>query len=227
MKLRLAGVLALAGAVVVAAFPAAAAAEQVSGIVVTGNGSVNASPDVATLQLGVEARARTARAALRDSSKRTARVVAALLAQGVARKDIQTAYVSLFREQVRPGRVVYVASNSVSATVRDIAKVGAVIDAAVDAGANQVGGPQFGLSNPSAQYAQALAEAYDDARAKAEALAAKAGVTLGEPTAVVEGGVSVIPIAQDSAAGGGERPVPIEPGTTQVQATVTVTFAIS
>jgi uncharacterized protein YggE len=120
----------------------------------------------------------------------------------------------------------YSASNTVHATM-PISKAGSVIDKAVAAGANEIYGPNLRVSDSDAQYAQAVDEAFDDARARAEAVAQKAGVTLGRPIAIVEGG------------GGGPIPyygartleaaadVAIEPGHQEIQAVLTVTFAIS
>jgi uncharacterized protein YggE len=120
----------------------------------------------------------------------------------------------------------YTAQSSVSATVRQVAQAGAVIDSAVAAGANQVSGPSLARGDQSELYRRALRAAVDDARASAQAIAAAANVSLGRVTAVVEGGGAPqpLPFAADKAAAA--ESTPIEPGTQQVTATVTVTFSV-
>jgi uncharacterized protein len=121
----------------------------------------------------------------------------------------------------------YSASSSVHATVRDLGKAGAVVDAAVRAGAKEFYGPQLRVSDSRAQYREAVSAALDDARARAEALAAKAGVTLGAPIAIVEsGGAPPMPVYESYAAAA-ETAIPIEPGVNEISATLTVTYAIS
>jgi uncharacterized protein len=229
---RLAVVLILVGALL--ALPAAAAqpgavqpGEQPDGITVTGAESVEVAPDVAEWTFGVHARAATARAALSTSSARIRRVVSALRATGVARRDIRTQSVSLYPDTTEGGDVVgYFASSSVYGMVRRIARSGAVVDAAVQAGANEVSGPTMTRADRDELYDEALATAYDAARAKAESLARKLGVSLGAPTAVVEGAIGgPDPVYAEGAALA--KDVAIEPGRTEIAASVTVTFGIS
>ena len=120
-------------------------------------------------------------------------------------------------------RAIAVAS---SLLVHVLDKTGPVIDKAVDAGANQVSGPSFSRSNIDGIYRQALQKAYAQARAKAQALAARAGVRLGRPTTISEG-TSSTPIPFAAAAGAATRaPTPVETGQIEVDATVSVSFAI-
>jgi uncharacterized protein YggE len=201
------------------------------GITVIGSGTAKAVPDVADWSFGVQADASTATAALAAAAKETREIVAALRDAGIAKEDLRTEQVSLYPRTSDDGLSVigYSASSSVSATVRDLGKAGSVVDAAVGAGANQVSGPNLRVSDNRAQYRAAIDAAMDDAGARAQALAAKAGVTLGGPIAIVEsGGGYPGPMygAYDRAAGA-ESPVPIEPGVDQISATLTVTFAIS
>ncbi len=109
--------------------------------------------------------------------------------------------------------------------IRDLSKAGAVLDAASNAGANDVYGPTLSRSDADEQQAKALRAAVDDARAKARVLAEAAGVQLGPVTAITENGNAPEPyysvaLAKRSA------DAQIEPGKQQVQATVRVTFAI-
>jgi uncharacterized protein YggE len=216
----------------VAASPARAqtAASDQRTITVTGFASVTAANDTARLSLGVSSSRATATRALAATSARTRRVLAALAAQGVAAEDIQTQAVGLHRSvqratKHRRRKVVYVASNSVSVTVRAVSTTGAVIGAAVKAGATHVGEIEFFPSNETDLYRQALGLAYDDAREKAELLAQRADATLGRPLSIVEGQDSFEPASNDLAAT--PSPAPVEPGTSDVSALVTVVFAIS
>jgi uncharacterized protein len=229
MKLARLGAVSLLLAAVLA-LPAAAAApgEPPPGITVTGTESVEAAPDVAEWLFGVQTSATTARAALSANAKRMRRVVAALRAAGVARADIRTEYVSLYPDVRESGNVAgYFASASVHAVAPRLGRSGAVVDAAVRAGASEVSGPTLTRSDRDDLHREALNRAYDAARAKAESLARKLGVSLGAPTAVVEGGLGgPEPLyAERTAALASD--VTIEPGTTDITATVTVTFAIS
>jgi uncharacterized protein len=120
----------------------------------------------------------------------------------------------------------YDASNAVRATIRDLDRAGPTVDAAVAAGANQVYGPTLTVSDAESRYAEAVDAAFDDARARAEAIAEKAGVTLGAPIAIVEGGGGGGPVPLYDRAEAAAADVAIEPGTQDVGATLTVTFAI-
>lgn len=200
-------------------------------ITVTGAGSVTAANDTALLSLGVSTTRSSAARALAATSARTRRVLAALAAQGIAAEDIQTQAAGLRRSvqratKHRKRKVVYIASNSVSVTVRDVSKTGAVIAAVVKAGATHVGGIEFFPSNESGLYRQGLLLAYDDAREKAQLLADRAGVTLGRPLSIFEGQDSFEPLASE-VSGGVSSPAPVEPGTSDIGALVTVVFAIS
>ncbi len=223
----LAGVKASAEAAPVARDAQAAGA----GITVVGSGSVAAVPDVSDWSFGVESQADTAEAALAANAASMKRLLDVLRAAGLDRDDLRTEHVSLYPRTSDDGRSIvgYTASSTVHATVRPLSRAGAVVDAAVAAGANQVYGPSLRRSDAEAQYRAAVDAAYDDARARAEAIAAKAGIALGAPVAIVEGGGGQPGPVYD-AMGGAEAAaarVPIEPGKQDVVATLTVTFAIS
>ena len=197
---------------------------QTRSISASGTGTVIAVPDRAQFSFGVQSQARTASAALEAAGARLDRVVAALRQAGVAAADIQTEQLSLAPRTNDEGAEIlgYTAVSSVSVRLRDLGRAGAVVDGAVGAGANQVYGPSLVRSNQDALYRDALRAAYADARAKAQALAGAAGVTLGAMTATVEGG-GAVPLAagrMEDAQGSAT----IEPGTQEIQATVTVTF---
>ncbi len=194
-------------------------------IVVTGTGTVSTVPDRAQVSFGVSSDAKTATAALHANATEMTKVIAALKAQGVAAADIRTDTVSLTARYSANGDTLvgYTALNSVSATLRAIAKVGPVIDAAVDAGANQVSGPNLVRSDANALYRQALRAAIANARAKAQTIARASGLALRRITDVAEG--SSGPPTPAAAKSDTAVATPIEPGTQLVEATVTVTFS--
>ncbi|MEJ7791399.1 MAG: SIMPL domain-containing protein [Gaiellaceae bacterium] len=209
----------------------AAAGDLENGITVQGMASVAAVPDRATLWIGVESQGETARAALAANAAEMRRVLAALRDAGATR--LQTQSVNLSPRYGDSGASNgdingYAVNNGVTLTVKQLARAGAVIDAAVAAGANQISGPTLTHGDTSGLYRRALAAAVEDARAKAQALAAAANVSLGRVTAVVEGGSVPSPLplaaakAEDSISS-----TPIEPGENELAATVSVTFSIT
>src|SRR5918994_1054604 len=220
-----AGLLTLAAVVTAVALPGSAtsAAAEAGGITVQGTASVEVVPDRAELTFGVESQGDTARAALAANAAEIRKVIAALKAAGAV--DLETQYVSLSpRYNERNEAQGFTASNSVSATVRQIARAGAVVDAAVAAGANQVYGPNLSSGDQTELYREALEAAVANARASAQALASASGLALGRVTAIVEGGAAPQPLpfaAADKALEAGSTP--IEPGTQQVTAVVSVT----
>jgi hypothetical protein len=193
-------------------------------ITVSGTGTVSAVPTQAGFDFGVSTRAKTAQQALADDSAQMRKLIAALEAAGVPAASLQTSSVSL--EPVTSGDdsaiVGYSASNTVSATVAQLSKAGAVVDAAVAAGANQVDGPNLTVADQRAQYDQALKAAVADARAKAQVLAAAGGLQVGAVASIEENtGGAPVPFAQSAADSAG---TPIQAGTQEVTANVTVVF---
>jgi uncharacterized protein len=202
----------------------------VEGITVVGNGSAETVPDVAEWSFGVQAEADTAEAALAAAGAAMERVLDALRSAGIDGDDLRTEQVSVYPRTSSDGRSVvgYDASNTVHVVVRDLSRAGAVVDAAVAAGANQVYGPTVHTADTRDAYQAAVKAAFADARAHAEAIAAEAGLQLGAPVAIVEGGGGgVIPFAADAAVESAEAAVPIEPGIQEVAVSLTVTFAVS
>jgi hypothetical protein len=207
----------------------AGAAVSAAGITVVGTGSVTTTPDTAEWSFGVQTSAETAEAALGANSEAMRRVVDALRDAGIAGDDLQTEQVSVWPRTSDDGLTIvgYDASNTVRATIRDLDRAGATVDAAVAAGANQVYGPSLTVSDADAQYRAAVDAAFDDARARAEAIAEKAGLTLGAPVAIVEGGGGMpVPYYERGVAEAAAADVAVEPGTQDVGASLTVTFAI-
>src|SRR3954453_2909524 len=197
-------------------------------ITVTGNGTITTVPDRAAFDFSVTSQAATAKAALAKNAAEAAAVIAALKNAGIATADLQTGQVSLNPQFNQAGTDVvgYTAANTVSAKTT-IAKAGSIVDAAVDAGANGVSGPSLSRSDSSALYRDALKNAVADAREKAKALAAASGLTLGGVQVVVEGAQSSPPIPFAAAKDGAASVTPIEPGTQEIDASVTVTYGAS
>ncbi len=205
------------------------AAITAAGITVVGMGTATATPDTAEWSFGVQTSGETAQAALAANSEAMEKVVAALKAAGIADDDLQTEQVSVYPRTSDDGVSIvgYDASNTVRATIRDLDQAGGIVDAAVAAGANQVYGPSLTVSDTEAQYSAAVDAAFDDARARAQAIADKAGVALGAPVAIVEGGGGGVAVPYYERAGlEAAADVAIEPGTQDVGASLTVTFAI-
>jgi uncharacterized protein YggE len=196
-------------------------------ISVTGSGSVEVVPDEGVATFGVSATAQTAAAARAASDRRERRVIATLKAHGIADADIQTSDVSLSPRFSPNGRriVGYTASNSVTATIRDLGEASTIIPAAVAAGANEVSGLSLSSSEEEELYAEALGEAVEDARGRAEALAAASVGELGEVVSVTESG-DMGPIPFEAATKAADQATPIEPGTVDVTADVTVVFEL-
>jgi uncharacterized protein YggE len=204
----------------------ASTVEDQNGVTVAGTAAIAATPDRATFSFGVLTRARTAAEALAANNAEARKVIAALVAAGIDRKDLRTETVSLSPRTSDDGETIlgYTAENSVSAVLRNLDRAGVVIDAAVKAGANQVNGPSLEASERDRVYRDALKAAVADARAKAQVLAAASGRTLGRVETVIESSYST-PVVMSKAADAAPS-TPIEPGTQDIQATVTVTFAL-
>jgi uncharacterized protein len=195
-------------------------------VTVEGVGSARTTPDTAQVSFGVETRAATSSAALAANAEKMRRVIAALRASGVAKADLQTQDVSVYPHQTDSGAPDgFDASTSVSATVRRIGTTGKVVDAAVGAGADETSGPSFSRSSREALTQQALRDAFQNARAKALALAEEAGAQLGEVQRIQEASFAPEPMPVAYAAADRIR-TPVEPGTQTVQQTVTVTFSL-
>lgn len=159
--------------------------EPAATIVVGAKASVSVVPDRAEIGVGVESRARTATQAAADNARIQAAVLVALRRQGVSAEDLQTRSMHVMpefeypREGGRPTLTGYVARNDVNVTLRDLSKVGAVLDAALAAGSTQISGPHFSIANPDSARREALDAAVRKAMADAQVMARAAGVQVG------------------------------------------------
>ena len=213
---------ALAGAVGLPDLAGAQDAPEGDTITVTGVGSVEAVPNEAQMSFGVETRASTAKAAVAANADAMRKIINALRqARG---REIATQWVSVYPVTNDTGGVDgYAASNSVSATA-DVDEAAALIDAAADAGANQISGPGLSSSNAEALYRQALGDAVAEARARAQVLAKAAGRSLGEITNISESTATSYPYAERAALDAASTP--IVPGEQETSASISVTFSL-
>jgi uncharacterized protein YggE len=209
---------------------------QQTGIWVSGEGTVTVTPDVATLYLGVEAKADTVAEAQSQASEAMDNVMAALTANGVADKDIQTQYFSINQdtrwdsdknEEVVTG---YDVTNMVTVKIREMDNVGTIIDAVAAAGGDfiRINNIAFSVDDPSIYYEEVRQEAMEDARAKAEQLADLAGVELGAPTYIYEGSVYNPVYYREVAApvAAGDYSTSVSPGELDITLDVQVAYAI-
>jgi uncharacterized protein YggE len=148
---------------------------------VVAEGAVTRVPDVATISAGVVTQGQTAAKALADNAARMSAVVAALKRAGVADRDLQTSSINLspqyrYGENVPPVITGYQASNQVTVRFRDVKRSGAILDALVAQGANQINGPSFALDRPEAALDEARVAAIKAARARADLYARAAGL---------------------------------------------------
>lgn len=228
--LLLSGVLLVAAAIAGVAQPGrgGAATKPSTTITVTGNGTVNATPDKASFDFGVQVNASTASAALSKVNQQARTIIDALKRAGIPASDIQTSSVSLWPQTSSDGNTItgYQASNSVTVT-SDIKQSGALVDAATNAGANNVNGPNLSVGDQSSFYAKALKLAVQDAQTQAQAIAAASGLTLGGIVHISNQNETPTPIMYGAALDAAKASTPIEAGSQQIQASVTVTYSAS
>jgi uncharacterized protein len=201
--------------------------EPSEGITVTGNGEARATPDRATLTFSVQDEAPTAAKAQAANAAAVRELIAALKNAGVQAKDLKTEHfdVSPQYDADRDARSHgYLANSMVSVSNQPLDRASRLAETGVAAGADSVSGPSLDVADRDAEYRAALKDAFADARTKAEELAAAAGVSLGEVTAIVEGSQPqpYYALAERAA----DAKAPIEPGSEHITAVVTVTFAI-
>lgn len=205
-------------------------------VTASGEGKQVASPDEAEMSFGVTAQGTDAEKTLAEASKKSDAIVAAIKEAGIAEEDIQTAGVNLnpeydYKSGKVPRIIGYQASVQIRVTVKDITKVGDVINAASGAGATDMNGPSFTLSEDSEARSDAIEKAVADAKVRAETMAAAAGKSVGEVISLAESGVSV-PVfygaqrSLDADVAAAEAAPEIQAGTLDVTANVTVVFEL-
>jgi uncharacterized protein len=236
---RLVPLAAAAMALALATAPARAQNDFPPAISVTGEASISVPPDLAEIDAGVATDGKTAREASDANNAAMAKVMQALKAASIDDKDVQTSRLSLQPQYAsnRPGSNLsgvnqitgYRASNRVTIKLRDTGRVAGVIDTLVGAGANDVGNINFMVEHPSKLLDDAREKALADARRKAEIYAKAAGVALGAPLSISEGGGSFAPVFRAKtmmpAAAMAVAP-PVAQGEETLSVSVNVTWAI-
>jgi uncharacterized protein YggE len=201
---------------------------------ITATGKTTRVPDLATIRAGVVTQAATAAAALSDNANRMSAVLAALKRAGIQPRDIATANVSLqpqyrYQDNKPPVITGYQATNNVSIRFRDIAKSGAILDALVAQGANQIDGPNLSLDQPDAALDEARVDAVKRAQARAELYAKAAGLSVSRILTIAEGGEIAgppppMPVYRMAAAKAADTQVMA--GESDVTVTITVRFLL-
>ena len=226
------------------AVPAAPATAQTVGVIqpiagtrldVLATGEVTRVPDIAIISTGVVTRARTATAAIQQNATRMERVRAALRRAGVEDKDIQTSSINLnpeyhYEQSKPPVLTGYTASNQVSVRFRDIKETGAILDALVAEGANQINGPSLTIDKPEAALDEARLKAIANGRARAELYARALGMRVVRLLSVSEsGGYAVpppMPMYARAEAMSADAKTSIDPGEQKLSVSVAMSFEL-
>ncbi len=224
----------LAAIVLAVSVLAPAAAAQLSEITVTAEGRASAMPDMATASFAISTYATTAASATSDNNERYERLLHALRGLGISENDVRT---TSFNVSYNPpptppatpeqgARYGYTVSRGMNVTVRRLSLVGKVIDTAVSAGVTDVNGVTFDTSDTRRQYAQALQDGVQQARAQAQAMAAAAGLHIVRVKSMQVGGPNrVTPVVEGPMfRAAAAVPTQIQPSSVETTATVTVTY---
>ena len=202
-------------------------------ITVNGVGRITIAPDIARISIGVETMGESAADATRENSALAEKVIEALVGFEVAEADIRTSNFSVYARQDRDRDgnllgVTYVVQNTIVVTVRDLDKLGEVLDAVVQSGANNISGIQFDLADRTQASSAALDAAVQDAKRQAEILSAAAEVELGQVLTINSfSNVPVFPIQRSAVEfAAGAIDVPVSPGELEISADVTVIYEI-
>ena len=192
-------------------------------------------PDIAILSAGVVTQAADANAALRANAEEMTKVVAAIKAAGIAERDIQTSGVNLnpqyrYTENQPPAITGYQASNNVNLTVRNIGKLGKILDALVATGANQINGPSFDVDDKESAYDEARRSAIDKAQKRAEMYAKTLGMRVRRIVSISEGGgygpPRPMPMMAMARMEKAQADTPISPGESSLSVNLDVVFEL-
>jgi uncharacterized protein YggE len=198
-------------------------------VTVSGVATIRSAPDQAVVTLGVQTQGATAEEAMASNADSMNDVLAALRDEGIGSNDLATAWINLYPNYSDSGLTIvgYTAENQVYVTVRDMDRIGRVIDRAVEAGANLTSGISFSVSEENEGLDQALQEAVANARDKAEVLAGASGAQLGAVVQVSEvSAPSPSPLYRDYAVAEAGAAPPIEAPTLETQVSVTVVWEL-
>src|SRR5438105_6043978 len=198
----------------------------------SGEGRISVAPDIARVTIGVEAQDQSLARANADATTRMGKVMSTLEKAGVAAKDVRTIRYAVdvqrsFEKSTTGVVIGYRVLNQVLVTVRDLRRLGGLLDQVVAAEANDVEGLSLEKEDISAERGRALERAMSDARGRASVLAKAAGASLGEALQVNEGGsMPIRPIGVMNVRTASVSEVPVSPGELEIFATVDVAFAI-
>jgi uncharacterized protein YggE len=198
-------------------------------VTVTGEATIAVAPDSAMIRIGVSSQDKTAREASDANAKQMTAVLAAIKSNNIAERDIQTSRLSL-QPQYDPNKsgtarlTGFQATNQVTVRIRDIGNLAAVLDSAISAGANEMSGIEFIVSEQSKLLDRARDDAIADAHRKAELYAKAAGSRLGHVVAISEEGSAPPPRPMQALRAGA---VPISPGEQTLRAAVTVSYELA
>ena len=201
-------------------------------LTVTGNGKVFLTPDIANVSIGVHTEGTDAAEAVSTNNAQTQQVIEELKGMAVEAKDIQTTNFSIYPRQEYDNNgnltgITYVVDNTVYVTVRDLSKIGDLLNTVVQSGANSISGIQFDVADRVKALSDARKAAVDNARAQAEELAQAAGVQLGPVQSIAISSSTPIPLAQSrEALAAPAAEVPISPGQLSISVDVTVVYEI-
>ena len=215
---------------------APAAAQNVRTLSVSGSGDALLAPDIAYIYVGVHSENPTAADAVDENTSQTEKLIQAIRDFGIDPKDIRTTNFSIYpMDRFDPstgmpsGEKVYAVDNTVYVTVRDLTKLGDLLDTAVQAGANNINSVQFDVAEKDEALKQARADAVKDAEAQAQSLAQAAGLSLGEIQSISFFDAQPYPLFEGKGGGGmaaDAASVPIQPGQLTFTVSVSVTYAL-
>jgi len=201
---------------------------------VTGQGIINATPDIAYVMMGVVTESKVARDAQKANADNMSKIIALIKASGIKDEDVKTVNYSInpkydYNKDTGVSNIIgYTVTNSVKVTVRDISKTGSIIDIATNSGMNITGNVSFGLSDYDTNYNNALKAAVESAKKKADTIAAALGITLKLPLTINENGgynpqvnFGVADLAMKSE---GAAPTPIQGGSLEIDASVSISY---
>lgn len=199
-------------------------------ITVTGHGSVAVAPDSAMIRVGVSSQGKTARDASAANAKEMTKVIAAIEKSGIAKGDIQTSQLSLqpqYDSKNGSNRLLgFQVTNQISVHIHRIDNLPSILDKAIAAGANEMSGISFVVSNESRALDSARTDAIADAHRKAELYAKAAGTTVGKVVSIAEEGSNPPPRPFQAMRASSAGAVPVVPGQQTLHATVTVSYAL-
>lgn len=201
-------------------------------ITVRGEGTIKVKPDIAYISIGVLTENKDAKVAQTENATKINKVISALKDMGIEEESIQTGNYSVYPiydyDSKGPERITgYNVNNTINVTVRDILMVGDVLDVGIKEGANMSSGIQFSVSDTEGYYHEALKQAVNNAKGKADAIGEVLGVNIQAPSSVVEisyGGRAVLYKDEAQVTGKGLGSTPVETGELDINATVEVSY---